>query len=976
MPRSPPPFFKKKDPRTGKKKTIPYGIKDSGGRGSRTPTIKRSKPSGISWSDYKTSGEVMEVARYGASARALPSKVKLLMSQKPGFSCGPPDEEGVHPIHAEPWTDYQVYVDDYDKWLLYRGHLWHEARHAADSPTGVFKAAHNPQSYPGVSVPTIQNLINIMEDERIELRAIKKQTGMQETRLMRKAYYSYLRPSMESIEKNAQHMDPVKTQIIEAFHQRLRLGKVKGKMLKKEYRELVEKAALHAEEELRRINKEYPEKDEGITEEMLKLLKKTIETLGIDKMETVSAKERNQPRPPPIDRKDVEQQMAKNGKDEEWQKEVEQEAKEKEQEFNKKYKEQEEKSKKAREKHRETNKRKQEQKEAEANKQQSEQEAEREEEYKKKFEQAAEEKRKEAEKIKQDAENYKEKAEEAKQEAEEYEEKAKQAKDKDEREEAKEKAEKAKEKAENYEKTAEKAEEMAERREKKAEEYEEYAQESERDAEQAKQEAEEAEEDAERWEQEAQQAEQEAQQAQQEVEEAEEEFRQSLEKMEETRQEYREAREKAAEEVGKAVNEARQQLEQEWNEKEQQRIEEREQELEQDQYDPEEYDDFEPDETKWDQEIGKELEQRSWANNGEASMSPDETWESGKGDPEDNPTEQMQKYLETVKKDAEEQGKKDRKDGEDQDPAEIYAEDVEQALNKEDAQARNEFEQFTSGKQLEKGMESFAPVVEGESIAQYLDPVFKRKMNNKLREWRTGRSREVSEKSGRVSPRAIRRTRGKKPYVKKARKSVKGEKYLFVVDFSGSISGMDQNYKKALINTLETLNSIKAKQAVVGFGGLKTERGPLQGHFKIKSFEEGNWNATHATKLAAMKPEGDTPTHRAYQNLTRYVQRHKPDKIITVTDGAPDSIDATNEAIKRLRNISRRSKFVAFGVIPKAGTEIKLPWETYVVTEQDEKHATEHLTASLKQQDYDDSFLEKEIDKLPERIINLIAPEG
>ena len=196
------------------------------------------------------------------------------------------------------------------------------------------------------------------------------------------------------------------------------------------------------------------------------------------------------------------------------------------------------------------------------------------------------------------------------------------------------------------------------------------------------------------------------------------------------------------------------------------------------------------------------------------------------------------------------------------------------------------------------------------------------------------------------------KTKGKYPYITRIKKSAKGRKILFVADFSGSVHSFQEHYKKALVSALEVLDSIGVKTALFGFGGEPS--GGDYFFFKIKKFEEPKWTVNHAAKVAALQGYGGTPTDRAYRGLEKYIKEHRPDVVVTLTDGFPDSFSGTEEMVKRLK---KYTKMVAFGI---AGSE----------------EEAERMEAKLKFFGYNKAFTitTDQMSRLPKKLVDLIAP--
>ena len=313
----------------------------------------------------------------------------------------------------------------------------------------------------------------------------------------------------------------------------------------------------------------------------------------------------------------------------------------------------------------------------------------------------------------------------------------------------------------------------------------------------------------------------------------------------------------------------------------------------------------------------------------------------------------IKEYFKELEREARKKGRIKRPDG-DVKPDEIYVDDVEKAKTGS-ADVKAEYEAITGGGRgvEDPALTGFMPVTGSSSAAKYEDPKFKRKMAERLREWRRGFRAAPSKTGASFNVDAWLYTEGKRPFVSVKRRSVRGGKYLFVVDFSGSIRPYEEEYKKALINALEALQGIGAQIAVFGFGGLKVGRSSYSGLFTLKRFEEGPWRRGHSSRLAGgVEADGGTPMAKAYKRLEAYINRHRPEYVITVTDGAPDNIGLTKEMIEKL---GRKTEMVAFGIANEESTAKMMRW-------------------NLKSLGYRRSFVVTDLDRLPGKLVDLIAP--
>ncbi|MBC8223560.1 VWA domain-containing protein [Candidatus Bathyarchaeota archaeon] len=316
----------------------------------------------------------------------------------------------------------------------------------------------------------------------------------------------------------------------------------------------------------------------------------------------------------------------------------------------------------------------------------------------------------------------------------------------------------------------------------------------------------------------------------------------------------------------------------------------------------------------------------------------------------------MDEFFDKEREDAEKAGRIKRGDG-DTDPSETYVDDIEKAI-KGTEDSRSEFESIQKGGDEPSELAGmFTPLSDLAPTGPYVDSKFKREMDKRLKAWRTGLSKKYDKTGHMLDVDSLIRTKGQKkpkPFVKIQRRSVKGKKYLFVLDFSGSISGVQEEYKKAIINTMEALDTIGAKTAVFGFGGFDVAGSRTTGGFKVKTFEERRWRPVHASKVAGVHAAGMTPTGNTYARLEKYIKKNRPQYVITLTDGEANSTTAVADMNKQLK---KHTKMVAFGI---AGSE----------------HEEERMKRYFDDVDYRKSFTVStdEINKLPGKLVNMIAP--
>lgn len=320
----------------------------------------------------------------------------------------------------------------------------------------------------------------------------------------------------------------------------------------------------------------------------------------------------------------------------------------------------------------------------------------------------------------------------------------------------------------------------------------------------------------------------------------------------------------------------------------------------------------------------------------------------------------MKEFFTGAEKDAEERAKKEkaeksqakREAGADKGKSATKPtkEDIQNAV-KGSEQVRREFEQAQK-MEIDEFTPMFVPVAAATESSLYRDKKFQDQMHTALREWRIGRKEVYGEAGARLTiPRYIRSAK-KEPFVTRIKKSAKGRKILVIADFSGSIryAGQEDNYKKALVNGMEVLDTIGTKTALFGFGGEQGNPNPF--FFKVKRFEDPKWKPIHSSKTAALAAHyPSTPTDSAYASLLPYIKKHRPHVTVTCTDGEPDNERTTAGMV---RGLKRHTRMVAFGIGPKA----------------------EKLQSDLDKFGYHRTFAVSDMDRLPRQLVDLVAPTG
>jgi uncharacterized protein with von Willebrand factor type A (vWA) domain len=313
----------------------------------------------------------------------------------------------------------------------------------------------------------------------------------------------------------------------------------------------------------------------------------------------------------------------------------------------------------------------------------------------------------------------------------------------------------------------------------------------------------------------------------------------------------------------------------------------------------------------------------------------------GKGKKDEKEEEEEKEKEDEAKKDEAKEGKKDEHEPIDQ-------KDIE-AAKKGTQNVRQEFEDAMRYSEDYTTL-AFEPVTSAADPGSYKDTNFIVKMNTALKDWKVGWKEFLGKRGSRLSVPDYISTRGKEPFITTLKQSARGRKILVIADLSGSMSDKAEDYKKAIISSMEVLDGIGTKTALFGFGGQTGQVGSF--FFKVKRFEDQKWQPIHASKTAALQASGGTPTAEAYQGLEQYVRKHRPDVTVTITDGSPDDAAGTEKMVNRFK---RHTRMVAFGI----GSD----------------HASARIMEEmLKNFHYNNVFSVDKVHDIPPKLVKLMAP--
>jgi len=291
---------------------------------------------------------------------------------------------------------------------------------------------------------------------------------------------------------------------------------------------------------------------------------------------------------------------------------------------------------------------------------------------------------------------------------------------------------------------------------------------------------------------------------------------------------------------------------------------------------------------------------------------------------------------------------KEAEEQEEEDAETVSPEDVEGA--KEGADDVNEEFKNAEKVQTDQDTPFFEPVVAATDPSMFRDLGFISEMNTALRDWRTGFMTKHGASGSKLSVKEFIRTKGEEPFISRIQQSAAGRKILLIADFSGSICTMQDSYKRAIVSTMEVLDGIGSQTALFSFGGQTGDPEPK--FLKVKKFEEPKWLPVHAARASALEAAGGTPTDKAYAGLADYIRKHKPEVTLTLTDGSPDDEAST---IDQIRKLKPNTRMVAFGIGENPGS-------------------AQNITGQLNKFGYAKVFGVYGISGLPNKVVNLIAP--
>lgn len=218
----------------------------------KTKVIPKRKAFGFSTAfqgaQSKVVANVMDIAHF--LTRFLSGKQNVVLRAHPQsvlFATRFDDRGGMDTYYVDVpnWSNYDLPgVDEFSKYRIFRHGVYHEAMHVKHTHPHTWTIASND--------PLVHDVINVIEDRRIEDLGQQEWRGYLPERLFVQAYAYSVRPDVRNIA--VQSMDDA---VYEAYLQKLLIGKVKGELPKADM-EAVDKAVKHTLNKLKKINEMQP----------------------------------------------------------------------------------------------------------------------------------------------------------------------------------------------------------------------------------------------------------------------------------------------------------------------------------------------------------------------------------------------------------------------------------------------------------------------------------------------------------------------------------------------------------------------------------------------------------------------------------------------------------------------------------------------------------------------------------------------
>jgi hypothetical protein len=252
-------------------------------RKTRLKQMATQKTPDTKVTDTASVANVMDVTYFLSRYLSGSQDVAVSPDSGGGYSVGPDNMrrgggyKQIYRIHVPDWRSYQIPVQGFNRYRIYRSGLWHETQHVKHTPPEVFRILPN--------IPPVEkHFLNIVEDRRIEELGVKDWPGYLPERLYTQAYAYALRPDVTGMYQAAEPASSYANQNarVEAFLQRMLIGKVKGSLPQSEM-QLVELVSKETETKIKTLNSRLEKlTPHSLTQEIVDIYRNAQRKLQID----------------------------------------------------------------------------------------------------------------------------------------------------------------------------------------------------------------------------------------------------------------------------------------------------------------------------------------------------------------------------------------------------------------------------------------------------------------------------------------------------------------------------------------------------------------------------------------------------------------------------------------------------------------------------------------------------------------------
>jgi hypothetical protein len=218
------------------------------------------------------------------------------------------------------------------------------------------------------------------------------------------------------------------------------------------------------------------------------------------------------------------------------------------------------------------------------------------------------------------------------------------------------------------------------------------------------------------------------------------------------------------------------------------------------------------------------------------------------------------------------------------------------------------------------------------------------KLKSVIRSWKRG-WREIHDITGdEIDIESIIESQPK-PFLKDFKSTINA-KIALLLDHSSSIDEYELEYKKATIALCEALKFLDVKFSTYAFS-TKNKKVTCW----IIKHPDVKWTSINARNLVQIKASGGTPLAEIYNLLLPLMKIHKPDIMITLTDGEPSDYNAVRSTIKSYK--MNGIHMVAVGVGKTVNNAI-------------------NIGLNLKYLEYERILVVSQLDEIPTRVLSLL----